>query len=242
MNMNKNTSTPPEAPADCRLCPRLVEYREDNARKHPEWFNGAVPSFGDAGAALLVIGLAPGVTGANKSGRPFTGDWAGDLLYATLDKFAFSEGTYQARPDDGLRLKQAMITNAVRCVPPANKPGRISGSVIRVNRRKGPEPRFSAASLIAGSRFASAAVALRSPKAAAAASEALPLFLCSEGAEGQEAEPAGLGEGFAPEDNTAGEVVPECLKKQGGVAPYNRRGMSRCIASVRRHYAGAPTG
>lgn len=122
MNMNKNTSTPPEAPADCRLCPRLVEYREDNARKHPEWFNGAVPSFGDAGAALLVIGLAPGVTGANKSGRPFTGDWAGDLLYATLDKFAFSEGTYQARPDDGLRLKQAMITNAVRCVPPANKP------------------------------------------------------------------------------------------------------------------------
>ena len=120
--MNKTRNTPPEAPADCRLCPRLVEYREENARKHPEWFNGAVPSFGDAEASLLIIGLAPGVTGANKSGRPFTGDWAGDLLYATLDKFAFSEGTYEARPDDGLQLKQAMITNAVRCVPPANKP------------------------------------------------------------------------------------------------------------------------
>lgn len=122
MTMSKTTATPPEAPADCRLCPRLVEYRCENAKKHPDWFNGAVPSFGDTCAALLVIGLAPGVTGANKSGRPFTGDWAGDLLYATLDKFAFSQGTYQARPDDGLRLKQAMITNAVRCVPPANKP------------------------------------------------------------------------------------------------------------------------
>lgn len=111
-----------EPPADCSLCPRLVAYREDNQAKHPDWFNGAVPSFGDENARLLIVGLAPGVTGANKTGRPFTGDWAGDLLYATLDKFGFSSGTYQARPDDGLKLHEAMITNAVRCVPPANKP------------------------------------------------------------------------------------------------------------------------
>ena len=115
-------ATPPEAPANCPLCPRLVEYRHENAEKHPDWFNGAVPSFGDESGRLLVIGLAPGVTGANKTGRPFTGDWAGDLLYATLDKFGFSEGSYKAHPDDGLKLTDAMITNAVRCVPPANKP------------------------------------------------------------------------------------------------------------------------
>ncbi len=112
----------PEAPADCTLCPRLVAYREENARKHPDWFNGAVPSFGDEKASLLIVGLAPGVTGANKTGRPFTGDWAGDLLYATTDKFGFSTGDYAAHPDDGLELTGAMITNAVRCVPPANKP------------------------------------------------------------------------------------------------------------------------
>ena len=113
---------PPEAPLNCDLCPRLVTYRSKNRLEHPGWFNAPVPSFGDEDAQLLVIGLAPGVTGANKTGRPFTGDWAGDLLYATLDKFGFSEGEYQARPDDGLQLKGAMITNAVRCVPPQNKP------------------------------------------------------------------------------------------------------------------------
>lgn len=116
------TSYPAEAPLNCDLCPRLVTYRSKNRLEHPGWFNAPVPSFGDEGAQLLVIGLAPGVTGANKTGRPFTGDWAGDLLYATLDKFGFSEGEYQARPDDGLQLKGAMITNAVRCVPPKNKP------------------------------------------------------------------------------------------------------------------------
>ncbi|MEQ8559702.1 MAG: uracil-DNA glycosylase [Henriciella sp.] len=120
--MTEARLTPPEAPVNCPLCPRLVAYRKENDEKHPDWFNGAVPSFGDETAKLLVIGLAPGVTGANKTGRPFTGDWAGDLLYATLQKFGFSEGTYQGHPDDGLRLKRAMITNAVRCVPPANKP------------------------------------------------------------------------------------------------------------------------
>ena len=112
----------PEAPADCPLCPRLVAYREEVAAREPDWFNGAVPSFGPEDAELLIIGLAPGVTGANRTGRPFTGDWAGDLLYATIDKFGYSTGTYDARPDDGLELKRAMITNAVRCVPPQNKP------------------------------------------------------------------------------------------------------------------------
>jgi uracil-DNA glycosylase len=117
-----NTPYPPEAPKDCALCPRLVEYRHAVAVKEPAWFNGAVPSFGDEAAELLVIGLAPGVTGANRTGRPFTGDWAGDLLYATIDKFGFSKGTYAADPGDGLALTGAMITNAVRCVPPENKP------------------------------------------------------------------------------------------------------------------------
>lgn len=112
----------PEAPRDCPLCPRLVAYREAVRAKEPDWFNGAVPSFGDASAELVIVGLAPGVSGANRTGRPFTGDWAGDLLYATLDKFGFSKGTYDQRPDDGLTLKRAMITNAVRCVPPENKP------------------------------------------------------------------------------------------------------------------------
>lgn len=116
------SNVPAEAPRDCQLCPRLVEYREEVRAKNPDWFNGAVPSFGAADAELLIIGLAPGVTGAHRTGRPFTGDWAGDLLYATLDKFGFSDGTYDARPDDGLTLNGAMVTNAVRCVPPQNKP------------------------------------------------------------------------------------------------------------------------
>jgi len=112
----------PEPPRDCSLCPRLVAYREANAAEHPDWFNGAVPSFGDEAASLLIVGLAPGVTGANRTGRPFTGDYAGDLLYATIDEFGFSTGKFAARPDDGLELVNAMITNAVRCVPPQNKP------------------------------------------------------------------------------------------------------------------------
>ncbi|QIE57235.1 uracil-DNA glycosylase [Pikeienuella piscinae] len=111
-----------EAPRDCRLCPRLAAYRDEVAAAHPDWFNGAVASFGDEEAELLVVGLAPGVTGANRTGRPFTGDYAGDLLYATLTKFGWANGAFDARPDDGLRLKSAMVTNAVRCVPPQNKP------------------------------------------------------------------------------------------------------------------------
>lgn len=122
-------SIPAEPPADCPLCPRLVRYREDNATAHPDWFNGAVPSFGppaghggEKSVELLIVGLAPGLQGANKTGRPFTGDWAGDLLYATLIDHDFARGTYGARPDDGLQMNRAMITNAVRCVPPQNKP------------------------------------------------------------------------------------------------------------------------
>ena len=116
------SAVPPEAPRDCRICPRLAAYRDDVAAREPGWFNGAVPSFGNPDARLLIVGLAPGVTGANRTGRPFTGDWAGDLLYATLEKFDLSEGRYAADPGDGLTLPRALITNAVRCVPPQNKP------------------------------------------------------------------------------------------------------------------------
>ena len=111
-----------EPPRDCPLCPRLVEYRHDNARQHPDWFNGPAPSFGDPEARLLVAGLAPGRTGANRTGRPFTGDGAGVILYDTLIRTGFAVGHYEARPDDGLRLVDCMITNAVRCAPPGNKP------------------------------------------------------------------------------------------------------------------------
>jgi uracil-DNA glycosylase family 4 len=113
---------PPEAPPDCPQCPRLVAFREANRRAQPAWHNGAVASFGEASARLLIVGLAPGLKGANRTGRPFTGDFAGDLLYATLLQLGFARGTYRARPDDGLTLLDCMITNAVRCVPPENKP------------------------------------------------------------------------------------------------------------------------
>jgi len=112
----------PEPARDCPLCPRLVAYRADNRKAQPDWFNGAAPSFGDETARLLVVGLAPGRGGANRTGRPFTGDFAGVLLYETLIKFGFAHGRYQARPDDGLTLSDCMITNAVRCAPPGNKP------------------------------------------------------------------------------------------------------------------------
>ena len=106
---------------DCRLCPRLVGFRADNRAKHPDWFNGAVPPFGHDSARILVVGLAPGLQGANRTGRPFTGDYAGDLLYPTLIKFGLARGVYKATPGD-IELVDCRITNAVRCVPPANKP------------------------------------------------------------------------------------------------------------------------
>jgi len=107
---------------DCPLCPRLVAYRDENRAANPAWFNGPAPSFGDPNARLLVVGLAPGRQGANRTGRPFTGDYAGELLYGTLLKFGFAKGVYKADPQDGLTLVDAMITNAVRCAPPGNKP------------------------------------------------------------------------------------------------------------------------
>jgi uracil-DNA glycosylase len=113
---------PAEPPRDCTLCPRLAGYREDNRRAHPDWFNGPAPSFGDPDARLLVVGLAPGRQGANRTGRPFTGDFAGVLLYETLIRTGFARGRYEARADDGLELVDCRITNAVRCAPPGNKP------------------------------------------------------------------------------------------------------------------------
>jgi len=109
-------------PRDCPLCPRLCAFRAEQRARFPDWHNAPVPSFGDAEARLLVVGLAPGLKGANRTGRPFTGDYAGDLLYQTLGKFGFARGDYAARADDGLALVDCRITNAVRCVPPANKP------------------------------------------------------------------------------------------------------------------------
>lgn len=116
------SQSPFEPGRDCPLCPRLAEYRHANRGQYPHWFNGPVPSFGPADARLLIVGLAPGLQGANRTGRPFTGDYAGDLLYQTLLDYGFAQGHYEARPDDGLSLVDCRISNAVRCVPPQNKP------------------------------------------------------------------------------------------------------------------------
>lgn len=113
----------PQAPGpDCALCPRLAAYRAENRAAHGDWHNAPVPSFGALDARILVVGLAPGVRGANRTGRPFTGDFAGVLLYQTLLKFGLAEGAYGAAPTDGLRLRDCRVTNAVRCVPPKNLP------------------------------------------------------------------------------------------------------------------------
>jgi uracil-DNA glycosylase family 4 len=113
---------PTEPDRDCPLCPRLVDFRHTWRAREPDWFNAPVPSFGPAHARLAIVGLAPGLRGANRTGRPFTGDFAGDLLYATLISYGFALGNYRARPDDGLVLVDCRIVNAVRCVPPGNKP------------------------------------------------------------------------------------------------------------------------
>ena len=107
---------------DCARCPRLVSYRDHNRAAFPDWYNGPVQSFGSLGSELLILGLAPGLRGANKTGRPFTGDFAGDLLYLTLSAYGFSSGTYASSPYDGVELINCRIANAVRCVPPQNKP------------------------------------------------------------------------------------------------------------------------
>ena len=126
MASSRSTPSPASAPRDpaktCPLCPRLVAFRREAEVRLPGAHNAPVPSFGPRDAQLLIVGLAPGLNGANRTGRPFTGDYAGDLLYATLKKFKFAKGEYRADPDDGLTLLDCMITNAVRCVPPENKP------------------------------------------------------------------------------------------------------------------------
>ncbi len=119
---NSGQDGPRQPAADCGLCPRLKEFRQINRAEHPGWHNAPVASFGGVDGELLIVGLAPGLRGANKTGRPFTGDYAGDLLYASLGKFGFSEGQYGAEASDGLKLVNCRITNAVRCVPPQNKP------------------------------------------------------------------------------------------------------------------------
>ena len=111
-----------EAPRDCPLCPRLMAFRYECRSEFPDWWNAPVPAFGDPDAWLAIVGLAPGKHGANRTGRPFTGDYAGELLYATLLKFGLARGEYRADPADGLRLIGAVILNAVKCLPPANKP------------------------------------------------------------------------------------------------------------------------
>lgn len=113
-------------PSDCPICPRLAAFRHEWRAREPTWHNAPVPTFlpkeGPGSVRLLVVGLAPGVRGANRTGRPFTGDYAGDLLYSTLKRFGFARGEFEARPDDSLELTGSAVTNAVRCVPPENKP------------------------------------------------------------------------------------------------------------------------
>ena len=111
-----------QPPRDCPLCPRLVAFREEAQRLHPDWYNNPVRYWGDEAASLIIIGLAPGMKGANRTGRPFTGDFAGDLLYATLKKVGLATGDYEQRPSDSLTLRDTLIANAVACVPPQNKP------------------------------------------------------------------------------------------------------------------------
>jgi uracil-DNA glycosylase len=111
-----------EPPPDCSLCPRLAKFRDGNRRAHADYFNNPVPSFGALNAKLLIVGLAPGLKGANRTGRPFTGDYAGDLLYGSLQRHGLARGRYQARADDGFELIDCRVTNAVHCVPPENKP------------------------------------------------------------------------------------------------------------------------
>lgn len=126
VNNSTPNSFPPEAPETCERCPRLATFLKSKRQTHPDYFNRPVPSFGpkggDASVRLLIVGLAPGMHGANRTGRPFTGDYAGDLLYSTLATFGFSNDKYGAEADDGLALNECMITNAIRCLPPENKP------------------------------------------------------------------------------------------------------------------------
>jgi uracil-DNA glycosylase len=153
---------------DCPRCPRLVAFRHSLREKQPEWHNAPVASFGPVGARLLIVGLAPGMQGANRTGRPFTGDYAGNLLYATLARFGFTTGEYAARPDDGLRLIDARITNAVRCVPPENKPagGEIRECRVFLKATMAGMPHLAALVLLGRVAHDSAVAALGRPLAA----------------------------------------------------------------------------
>ena len=137
---------PAEPKTDCALCERLVAFRKDNAAAHPDWFNGAVPSFGPDTARLLILGLAPGLKGANRTGRPFWGDFAGDLLYPTLLKSGLAQGEHDVLRPEALSLVDCMITNAVRCVPPQNKPtgGEIKSCRQFLDGRKAALPNLRA--------------------------------------------------------------------------------------------------
>ena len=141
---------PVEPDRDCGLCPRLVAFRHVQRAAHPDWHNAPVPTFGTPNARLLIAGLAPGLRGANRTGRAFTGDYAGDLLYETMSEFGFARGVYRADPNDGFDLVDAAISNSVRCVPPENKPTNDEINTCR---------RFFAATLVRFSRL-SAIIAL----------------------------------------------------------------------------------
>jgi uracil-DNA glycosylase family 4 len=160
-----------EPPRDCPLCPRLVAYRLENQRAEPGGFNGPAPSWGDPAARLLVVGLAPGRAGANRTGRPFTGDFAGVLLYETLIKYGFAKGRYQARPDDGLELVDCMVTNAVRCAPPQNKPLPVEEATCRpfLEARIATLPRLQAIVTLGDVSRRNVLKALKLPAGAAAA-------------------------------------------------------------------------
>ena len=154
---------------DCPRCPRLVSFRKEWRKKEPGWFNAPVPSFGPIDARLLIVGLAPGLQGANRTGRPFTGDYAGVLLYETLLKFKFARGEYGAHPDDGLTLTDCRITNAVRCVPPENKPTPVEVATYRDFLKQTIDEMKNLLAIVALGRIAhdSALTALATKKSAA---------------------------------------------------------------------------
>ncbi|MGB1548625.1 MAG: uracil-DNA glycosylase, partial [Alphaproteobacteria bacterium] len=146
-NVLAEKAAPTEGPGkECPACPRLVAFRAKNRTAYPDWHNAPVPSFGYRNAKVLIVGLAPGLKGANRTGRPFTGDYAGDLLYGMLGKYGFTQGDYRADPEDGLKLVDCRITNAVRCVPPGNKPTpdeiRACGHFLKAEIAAMPELRF----------------------------------------------------------------------------------------------------
>jgi uracil-DNA glycosylase family 4 len=143
-----------EPGCDCALCPRLQAFRQEWRQREPAWFNAPVPSFGPPSARLLIVGLAPGLQGANRTGRPFTGDYAGVLLYDTLARFGFAKGRYEARIDDSLELVDARITNAVRCVPPENKPTGIEITTCRGFLKKTIDEMPNLAAVVALGRIA----------------------------------------------------------------------------------------